>query len=994
MARIRVRARAVDMLGRQQIAGIPTAIHELFKNAHDAYADRVRVDYIHSLDLFLLRDNGLGMTREDLETKWLTLGTESKVGQNDPDAPFWTGPENLPRRPALGEKGIGRLAIAAIGPQVLVYSRAVREDGLHRPVCALVNWSLFEQPGVDLDQIDVPIIELDGFRPPSQEEIGGLVSACLANVEAIGRALSQDARTRITNELKGFVVDPARVYAALGGMGLGKDYGTHFLIKPSAPELALDLASDQLSADGAMPLQRFLLGFGNTLHGQDQAPPIVAEFVDHRADGSSEDLIGPYAFFSPEELASADHHISGSFDEFGSFTGTVRIYDQIEHAYKLAPPNDITGLTECGPFEVSFAYVQGTPKDTRMPLDEWKRLSDKLDRIGGLYIYRDGIRILPYGNSDVDWLNIERRRTLSAQDWFFSYRRLIGDVVLTHAANPNLVEKAGREGFRQNKAYRQLVAMLETLFQRLALDFFRETARISTDFDEMRKIKQREHAILQKRARSVASAKADFNKALEGFFEEARRRTFENRSRELQAEFSNKLEAIRHETRPIVAGEQLLALEENLQVATKDLRDSIAITRPRQFGLNKRQSQDWQAYTRERTRLIADHYNPLVEEITTRIRELSASGHAQVDPRRRLDEPVRRESDAALSSAGSARKQVNSTLERFDDEIKATIRRSWGDLSNQVESVKSDLARTEIATLTPEDIERRRDRLIEQVRGAAERSTQLMQSLGEQLTTIMAGLDDPVSPSEVTAVLESENEELRERVDQYADLAQIGLALGLVQHEFAGQVRNINRGLEALKPWASKNRGLEDLYGRLRVSFEHLESYLQLFTPLNRRLHRRRVPLAGIEIEEFLRTVFGPRLERHGIELIVPREFRIATVTTFPSTILPVFANVVDNAIYWLGQSRDGSRTITLGIGHGRLTISNNGPGIDPREAERMFEFGVSNKPTGRGMGLYLSRDALRKEGMDIRLDRASVDIEPTFVIDVPVDMLDASGGQ
>ena len=35
----RTRARTVDMLGRQQIAGIPTAISELFKNAHDAYAD-------------------------------------------------------------------------------------------------------------------------------------------------------------------------------------------------------------------------------------------------------------------------------------------------------------------------------------------------------------------------------------------------------------------------------------------------------------------------------------------------------------------------------------------------------------------------------------------------------------------------------------------------------------------------------------------------------------------------------------------------------------------------------------------------------------------------------------------------------------------------------------------------------------------------------------------------------------------------------------------
>ena len=45
MAKIRTRARAVDMLGRQQIATIQNAISELFKNAHDAYATEVRLDY-------------------------------------------------------------------------------------------------------------------------------------------------------------------------------------------------------------------------------------------------------------------------------------------------------------------------------------------------------------------------------------------------------------------------------------------------------------------------------------------------------------------------------------------------------------------------------------------------------------------------------------------------------------------------------------------------------------------------------------------------------------------------------------------------------------------------------------------------------------------------------------------------------------------------------------------------------------------------------------
>ena len=79
MAQFKTRARALDLLGRQQIAGIPTAINELIKNAYDAYADHFDVDYFRSDKLLILRDDGIGMTKADFETRWLTLGTESKL---------------------------------------------------------------------------------------------------------------------------------------------------------------------------------------------------------------------------------------------------------------------------------------------------------------------------------------------------------------------------------------------------------------------------------------------------------------------------------------------------------------------------------------------------------------------------------------------------------------------------------------------------------------------------------------------------------------------------------------------------------------------------------------------------------------------------------------------------------------------------------------------------------------------------------------------------
>ena len=170
MARIRARARAVDMLGRQQIAGIPNAISELFKNAHDAYATRVEADFYRPEKLLVLRDDGLGMTLRDVEDRWLVLGTESKM-TGDRELDTIASALHRQKRMPTGEKGIGRLAIAAIGPQVLLLTRAWRADGLHDAVAAFVNWTLFTLPGISLDEIEIPVKEFQEGRLPEETDI-------------------------------------------------------------------------------------------------------------------------------------------------------------------------------------------------------------------------------------------------------------------------------------------------------------------------------------------------------------------------------------------------------------------------------------------------------------------------------------------------------------------------------------------------------------------------------------------------------------------------------------------------------------------------------------------------------------------------------------------------------------------------------------------------------------------------------------------------------
>jgi len=63
------------------------------------------------------------------------------------------------------------------------------------------------------------------------------------------------------------------------------------------------------------------------------------------------------------------------------------------------------------------------------------------------------------------------------------------------------------------------------------------------------------------------------------------------------------------------------------------------------------------------------------------------------------------------------------------------------------------------------------------------------------------------------------------------------------------------------------------------------------------------------------------------------------------------------------------------------MLVSNSGPGIKRRIADRIFEFRYSQKKNGRGMGLYISREILRREGLDLVLEKSGENARPVFRI-------------
>jgi histidine kinase/DNA gyrase B/HSP90-like ATPase len=275
MARFRTQARAVDMLGRQQIAGVPAAMVEVFKNAHDAYADRVEIDYFYQDDLVVIRDDGIGMSSADLEARWLTLGTDSKVG-SEPPVPD----PNKSKRPTLGEKGIGRLAIALLGSQVLLLSRSASRASNGQIAAAFINWSLFRCTGITLEDVEIPMRTFDAADAPSKKDIQGMIEDIRKNVIGLRKKIGSGAVENILGELAMFAINPTEVLRGLGKPSLFGPKGRGFccLIQPANRQIGRDVDLDRKGTDQISDLRRQLLGFSNTMLPGAKPPRIVPKF--------------------------------------------------------------------------------------------------------------------------------------------------------------------------------------------------------------------------------------------------------------------------------------------------------------------------------------------------------------------------------------------------------------------------------------------------------------------------------------------------------------------------------------------------------------------------------------------------------------------------------------------------------------------------------------------------------------------------------------------
>lgn len=103
----------LEQLGINLYSNVPSVLAEIIANSWDADAAKVTVDWNDDYTEMVIQDNGVGMTREDINDRFLTVGYRRRDAQ--------PGLTQKGRKP-MGRKGIGKLSVFSIANRVIVES--------------------------------------------------------------------------------------------------------------------------------------------------------------------------------------------------------------------------------------------------------------------------------------------------------------------------------------------------------------------------------------------------------------------------------------------------------------------------------------------------------------------------------------------------------------------------------------------------------------------------------------------------------------------------------------------------------------------------------------------------------------------------------------------------------------------------------------------------------------------------------------------------------
>ena len=360
----------------------------------------------------IVADTGHGMSGDDLREIFLKIGTTSRTREVDKAVE-----EGRKESPYLGEKGVGRLSAMRLGKHLRV--ETAKSADTHVNVLE-IDWAEFEK-AFDKPASSVVIRPMVGAKKKVGESFTKIIISDLVSTWSFTR-LTEIARSQIARMMDPFSWSGRR----------------RFQVRMSYNGLVVE-----------------------------QVRTVAAELLK----SAHSVCTGTY------EVANGEPKLTIKL--------TSDFYDgpQIEHVFDT---NDLLGMSgvQAAGFPVSilrslgnFSFelywfnrqrIKATPG-----VGDREAVRNLIKAWSGICLFRDGYRVLPYGDEGDDWLGLDRE-ALSAGGYKLNTKQLIGRVLIGRTGNAKLLDQTNRQGLKDCPEKDALIELLNNVVSRWWHDYLNE----------------------------------------------------------------------------------------------------------------------------------------------------------------------------------------------------------------------------------------------------------------------------------------------------------------------------------------------------------------------------------------------------------------------------------------------------------------------------------------------------------------------------------------
>lgn len=375
---------------------------------------------LRSINSLEVTDTGCGMSLKEVDEYFLTVGTTHRQRQHEEHIRRGVAYPN--HVPLAGEKGIGRFSAMRLGRRLQLETWT---KGASYQTRLDIDWRWFyDNP--EADPSDYSLVPIKQKRTEPTEESGTRLT-----ISDLNSAWPQDKILLLAQHQLAKFVDPFS--------------GSSRRVRLRWNDLPVDIGA----------LTKIYL---------DAAPNGMKGKVTIDSNGAFH--VDVDFWFTRQKAPKERMDLSRRYDvdTFGGLTNA-----------------QVSGI---GPFSFELyhynrRYLEAIPgvatrEELRSWLNEWS---------GGLMLYRDNLRVLPYGNHpEDDWLELDQR-ALRGKGFRVNRIQVLGCVRISRVRNPDLLDQTNREGLQENDASRTLHELMRRLIADCFVAIYREKVEETSAVD-------------------------------------------------------------------------------------------------------------------------------------------------------------------------------------------------------------------------------------------------------------------------------------------------------------------------------------------------------------------------------------------------------------------------------------------------------------------------------------------------------------------------------